>query len=409
MKILSISVSPPYPPVSGGQVRLYNLLPRLARRNEVWLAAFCRSREDRENLRRMGAFGIHVIPLSRLPLRQHLMTPRGVSELLAGKPVDVIAWASEEAARTLKTLVVNEGIQVVQAEEMFLSDYLTPLPAPVRVSVALDVLSVTRGRRIATLPQGWKRLFHVLETRRLRRYEARVLRRFHVIAMSPVDAGVLRRMEPRASVHVIPNGVDTDALRPFPERTGSPPRLLFVGGAGHWPNLDAIRFLVGQIWPLVRRGRPDAELWLVGAGLEGVEWVRAMESSNPGVRVVGTVDEVATAYAQADVVVVPLRVGSGTRLKILEAMALGRPVVSTSIGCEGLDVQDGEHLLVRDAPKAFSDGILSLLEDRSLARRLVSNARRLVEEKYDWEKIAASLEALYAALAGGELQVVPTE
>jgi len=400
MKILSISATPPCPPMSGGQVRLYNLLPRLARRHEVWLAAFYRSKSDLENLRRMESLGVRVLPFPKPLLRRRLLTPRGISEIVTGKPVDVIAWNSEEAMQTLGKITGSKGIHVVQSEEMFLSDYALVLSAPVRVSVALDVLSVTRRRRVASLPWGWSKLLHAMETRRLSRYETLVLRRLHVIAMSSVDAATLRRRNSGASVHVIPNGVDTKLLRPLPERVGGSPRLLFVGGAGHWPNLDAIRFALGRIWPAVKRRRPEAEMWLVGAGLETVEWIRGATGRTSGVRLVGTLEDVTSAYADTDVVVVPLRVGSGTRLKILEAMALGRPVVSTRIGCEGLDVNDGEHLLVRDDPESFVEAVLTLLEDRSLVRKLVSNARRLVEEKYDWDGIAASLERLYERLAG---------
>ncbi len=398
MKIVSISASPPYPPMSGGQVRLYNLLPRLARRNEVWLAAFYRSKADLDNLRRMESSGVHVVPLPKPLLRRRLLTLRGVSEIVAGKPVGVVAWSSEEVMLTLERLVVSEGVQVVQAEEMFLSDYAMSVPAPVRTSVALDILSVTRWRRVANLPWGWAKLFHSMEARRLARYEDDVLERLHVVAMSSVDAGELLRRRSEASVHVIPNGVDTKTLRPLPVRESGSPRLLFVGGAGHWPNLDAIRFFLDRIWPAVKRDRPDAELWLVGAGLEGVGWLGETAGRIPGLRLVGTLGDVTSAYAETDISIVPLRVGSGTRLKILEAMALGRPVVSTSIGCEGLDVRDGEHLLVRDDPKAFAAALLLLMEDRSLARRLASSARNLVEEKYDWDVIAASLEQLYQRL-----------
>ncbi len=397
MRILSISAVPPYPPLSGGQVRIYNLLTRLARRHDVWLSSFYHGKNDLRDLNQMGKFGIHVVPFPKPRMRRRLLGLTGVQDILGGKPFGVLAWESEEAKRALQRLVRDEGIEIVQAEEMFLADYLVDMPAPVRIAVALDVLSVTRRRRCERLPWGWQKFFHMLEARRLARYESETLGKVHVIAMSQVDADALRQLNPQARVSVIPNGVDTNALRPLPWRDG-PPRLLFVGGAGHYPNLDAIRFLLGAIWPLVRKSRPDAALWLVGAGLENVRWLAREAESAPGVRLVGHVDDIVDAYAATDVAVVPLRIGSGTRLKILEAMALGRPVVSTSVGCEGLAVQPGEHLLVADGPGEIAEAITRIIDDKNLRRRMVADARRLVEEEYGWDEIAISMEQLYDTL-----------
>jgi len=171
--------------------------------------------------------------------------------------------------------------------------------------------------------------------------------------------------------------------------------MLFIGNMGYQPNADAAVYFCHEALPLIRRGVGDAKLWIVG--ITPGESVRRLDGN--GVFVTGGVPDVVPYYERSRVCVVPLRAGSGTRLKILEAMALGRPVVSTSIGCEGLDVTNGEHILIADDAKQFSDHVVKLLNDRALRSRIVTKAREFVVATYDWDVIAENLVSELTAIA----------
>jgi len=190
---------------------------------------------------------------------------------------------------------------------------------------------------------------------------------------------------------VIPNGVDIQKYQPLPAENASPV-LLFIGNMGYPPCVDAVLYFCREIFPRIRSVLSAAELWIVGRDPRP----EVLQLNGDGVHVTGRVDDVIPYYQQSAVCVVPLRAGGGTRLKILEAMALGRPVVSTTIGCEGLDVVDGEHLLIADNPKQFAEKTVRLLTDRQLYQHISTNGRQLVEARYDWDKIAGRLMEVYA-------------
>jgi glycosyltransferase involved in cell wall biosynthesis len=218
-----------------------------------------------------------------------------------------------------------------------------------------------------------------------------------------VDAAAVSASQDReaigdlAHVHVVPNGVDT-ALFPFAEPAERPARVVFVGNLGYFPNVDAAGWFARQVLPLVVAARPGVTLSLVGA--RPARAVRQLARRDPHVTLVGPVPEVRSHLAAAAVAVAPLRAGSGQQLKILEAMAAGTPVVATTTAAAGLEAVPGEHLLVADDPAAFSAHVVRLLDDSSLRVAMARRARRLVEERYSWERSARDLEALWWAAAG---------
>jgi glycosyltransferase involved in cell wall biosynthesis len=241
-----------------------------------------------------------------------------------------------------------------------------------------------------------ERALYTLKWLAMLRWETAAARRFdRAIVVSEPERDALRRSDPRLAVSIVENGVDAAALSPLPE----PPvtdTLLFVGTFTYRPNVDAALLLGREIFPLVRRAFPAARLLLVGH--EPPDAVRAL-GRELGVSLAGAVPDVRRAYERAAVAVAPLRAGGGTRLKILEAMALGRPVVSTRVGAEGLDVADGNDLLLADAPGDFAKAVARLLGDRPLRARLAANARRLVEARYDWARPGDALLDVYRGLA----------
>lgn len=234
------------------------------------------------------------------------------------------------------------------------------------------------------------------EAWRYRRHVTRMLPRFHTaIAVSTLEAEELRALgAPR--VELIPTGVDTRELRPAPE-AADPPRLLFTGTMSYGPNHQGILWFAREVWPLVRERVPDARLDVVGKDPPGD--VRSLDGKE-AVTVHGFVDSMAPFFAQARAVVVPILAGAGIRVKIIEAMAAGRAVVSTSLGCEGLaGLEPGRHLLVADREADFADSAARLLLEPDLRHGLAEEARRLAEEAYDWRALGEQLESVLTAAA----------
>jgi glycosyltransferase involved in cell wall biosynthesis len=236
--------------------------------------------------------------------------------------------------------------------------------------------------------EAWRYRRHVLG--QLPRYAA-------AVTLSTDEASELREAA-SLPVSVIPIGVDTSELAPGPEPAGTP-RLLFTGTLDYIPNVNGIRWFIEEVWSQIRDACPEAELDIVGR--DPVTDVRALDR-RPGVNVVGPVPSMAPYFDRAHAVVVPIQEGTGVRVKIVEAMAAGRAIVSTSLGWEGLPhIEPGRHLLVADAPDAFAASAASLLADAGLRRRLASEARAAAEHYYDWRRLGDEYEELLRAVIQG--------
>src|SRR5436190_11814818 len=219
--------------------------------------------------------------------------------------------------------------------------------------------------------------------------------------MSEVDARILRTLAPGAATTVVPNGTDTEYFQPNGTETVAG-RVVFVGPTHSHPNRDAVEFLLEEIWPGVRAANRATSLRLVGGNAPPD---RSRYDAVPGVTALGTLPDIRPALAEARCCVVPIRIGGGTRLKILDAWAMGKAVVSTSSGCEGLEVTDGEDILIHDAPDAIADAVLQVLHDGGLRSRLERNGRRLAVERYSWDLIGGQLRAAYDDLLGRPMEV----
>ncbi len=229
---------------------------------------------------------------------------------------------------------------------------------------------------------------------KMRRFEAEALRRYPtVIAVSARDADALRRRYGLASVATIDTGVDLDYFAALPPARARADTIVFTGVMDSPANMDAIAFLMDAVWPLVAAARPDARALIVGrnppASLQA-----AAKAKNLPWRFTGAVPDIRPHVAQADVAVIPLRVGSGTRIKAFEAMAMGRPVVATGVGIEGLDIEPGRHFLQADDPATFAGAILQLLDDPALRASLVAAARARLEQRFSWGVVARQFEAI---------------
>lgn len=404
MRILLLSPYPPYPPRGGGALRIFNLLQGLAARHDVTLLSFAPD----------AAAIAALAPLRELcrvatvlgPPRRSLLR-RAWTTLSAPLPDMALRNASSAYAVATSRLLASERFAVVQAESIEMADYalqargLGPLTVLDQFNAeyllqrraALADLRHALHARPRALLGG---LYSLVQWFKLARYERRVLTEFgRVLVVSEEDRVALRRLrqtEPR----VVPNGVDTA----FYQRTNvvaahSAPcaTLVFTGTLDYRPNIDAALWFVGEVLPLIRARRPAVRLQLVGRAPAPV--LRALHDGE-AVEVVGEVADVRPYLAGASVYLVPMRIGGGSRLKLLEALSMAAPVASTSMGAEGVTgLHDGEQLLLADTPAAFAAVTLRLLDDAALAQRLGAAGRAHVVAHYDWAAIIPQLEAAY--------------
>lgn len=383
-RALFITAEPPWPLDQGDKLRNYHLLRYLAGGCRVTLATFACPGESTEWQREIGRFceNIHVVPLGRGRMMCSVLR-------FPHLPVTVAARCSGRMVELLERLTREEKFSLVIACQLKMAGFLRCCRVPWKVLELTDVLSVYRSRmRLVTrgFPQG---LFSWFESYRLAYWETRLANEAHlVLLVSEVDAVILRK-NVRSRVEVLPNGVDTEYFAVLPD--AGEPVILFYGHLRYPPNVDGVVWFCREVLPLVQRAAPEAKV--VIAGKEPVPEVVSL-AGLPGVTLVGYAPDLRPYLSQASVVVAPLRFGAGIRNKILESLACGRAVVSTSIGCEGLAVLPGVHLEIADEPRDFACKVVKLLHDRERRLLLGRSGRTLVEDLYRWDVVGARLNVL---------------
>jgi len=394
MRVLFVTQLLPYPLDSGGKVRNYYLLRHLCRRHEVTLASFVRTAEEAAGAQELRCFceAVHTVPLRRSRPRDLWHLARSFA---SRQPFLVARDASPALARLLQRLHRERPFDVVHVSPLTMAPYALLLPGPRRIVDCHDVMTGLAGRMAQALPWWLRPLAH-LETRRLSRYEPYVVSCVdRALAVSEPDRRSLQRLgAPTERLSVVPIGIDSEAPQIRREK-GAPPHILHLGGLNYLPNLQGLRWFLRQVFPHVVECLPDCRLYVVGGAPPAEVVLEGLRDRR--IAVTGHVPEVEPYVARASLLAVPLLSGSGMRVKILEAFARGLPVVTTTLGYEGIEATPGEHLLVADDPAAFAAAVVRLAEDAPLACRLTENARRLVKEKYDWRHVGEALDAAYDA------------
>jgi glycosyltransferase involved in cell wall biosynthesis len=393
MRLLFLSRWFPAPADNGSKLRIAGALRALARRHEVTLIAFAdpASFPEETHLRSLHecCAAIRVVPYR--PYRP--ASARALAGFFAARPRFLVDTHSEAMQGAVAAALRGKGYDLVVASELDMAPYAASLQGVPLLLEELE-LAVHRDASGRPLPGGWRPRLSWLK---LGAYLRRTLPRFGACTVvSEVERAHLRAMVPAYErARVVPNAVD---LAHYAGDYGPPcpNTLVFAGAPTYGPNLDAVRFFLAEAFPLVRREIPDAQLRVTGDHT-GVDL--APHSGQPGVCFTGRVADVRPIVARSRVSIVPLRLGGGTRLKILESMALGTPVVATSKGAEGLAVTPGADALVADNPAAFAAAVVDLL--RSPARRAAVGeaGRRLVARRYDWRVVGDELEAAVAHAA----------
>ena len=405
MKVLFLSQIVPYPPHGGVLQRGYHIVRELGQRAEVTLLAFVHpdvlpTEEALEESRRaLGAYcaTIEYFPLWAKGSRTNKAAALAMSAL-SPRPFSMIAHRSPAFQERVQGLLTANRFDVIHVDTLALARFLPP---GLRIPTALthhNIESVLMERRSTVEPHILARLFLKRDAAKLRRWEDRLAPRVGVnLMMSEQDKAILQARVPNARAEVVANGVDVNYFTPRPG-DGRPPSLIYTGGMNMFANRDAVMHFLREIWPRIRSRHQDVRFFAVGQ--DPPSELSALAAADPRIVVTGYVADIRPHVAQAAVYVVPLRVGGGTRLKVLDAMASGKAIVSTSIGCEGLNVTPGKHLVTADMPEAFAEATLRLLGDPDERQALGAAARDQAVRCYSWEVIGEQLVGAYRVAVG---------
>jgi sugar transferase (PEP-CTERM/EpsH1 system associated) len=400
---------PSYPPSQGTTIRNFNLVAGLARRHEVHLLSFGDPAVSRETPLHALCRSVQVV---RPPGRTTAQRLQGL--VFSRQPDMARRLPSAPFRAALDVTLQREDPDVVQVEGIELAQYLFHAAArrgerarPLLVFDDHNAEYLLQQRAFETdAGQLWPfqarrwagASYSFVQWRRLQRYERRACRvADRVAAVSEADAEALRRLLPDLAPAVVPNGVDMDyytaEVPPLAGVEGpTAGDLVFTAKMDFRPNVDAVLWFARQVLPLVRRESPATRFWVVG---KDPHPRLAPLADEPGVVLTGWVEDVRPYIDAAGLYVIPLRIGGGTRLKVLEAMAMGKAIVSTALGCEGFDLVPDQELVVADEPAAFARAILDLLGNPDLRGRLGRAARRFAGARYDWRMIVPKMERLY--------------
>jgi sugar transferase (PEP-CTERM/EpsH1 system associated) len=399
MRVLVIDEEFPWPLHSGKRIRTYHLIRELSRRHRITYLAY--GHPDSPAVAHFDSMSIEPV-LVRPPNRTQeglRFYGRLLFNLASPHPYTVTSQYTARFHAELRRRVASKRYDLVICEWSPYARFLCGLNGIKKVIVAHNLESAIWRRYEETERHPLRRWYVSVQRQKMEEFEGQCFSWANgATAVSESDAGVIRAQYPGLPVEVIENGVDVNHFQPPQNGAGSTPTVMFSGAMDWRPNQDAASYFVSEVWPLVRKRHPTARAFLVGR--EPSAAIRTL-GKEAGVTVTGTVDDVRPYIAQASVCIVPLRVGGGSRLKILEAMAMGRAVVSTRVGAEGLRVRDGEHLLVADSPEDFSQAVDRCLNDAALRTQLGTSGRRLVEAQYGWGKIAAVYEDFLHTLTHG--------
>ncbi|OED37049.1 hypothetical protein AB833_25045 [Chromatiales bacterium (ex Bugula neritina AB1)] len=326
--------------------------------------------------------------------------------LVSSKPYQYQQYYSAAMQKAIDDRLTRHSYDTLMVEFSQMGYYRFNSPIPMYVdqhNVEYEIMK----RTYETENNFLRKLLASSEYRKYKKQEIENCLKFDsCLTTSARDAEILKEQAPSIAYHVIPNGVDSEFFKPVstpahPSVVNKPPVVLFTGTISYYPNTEGIIWFHRNVWPLLKEKQPDATLCIAGKGPPTE--IRQLAADDGSITVTGAVDDMRDYYAEATVVIVPLRVGGGTRLKILEGMAMGKAIVSTTVGAEGISHTDGKDILLRDTPKEFCEAVSELINDRDRRALMEAAGRTLVETQYDWKAVVSKLCDIFDAEKSQEI------
>lgn len=390
MKILILTPYLPYPLNNGGLIRVYHIMANLASRYDVTLICMePREESQNEGIKVIESLGVEVqtIPVSHSQKKENKRYYQ-LKSLFSNKTYQYYQFYSAEMQSAITTRLNTGRYDLIVAEfsQMGYYDLKKDIPSYVdQHNVEYEIMQRTYETERSPL----RKLLARSEWKKYQQQEITNCEKFTgCLTTSVRDAEILQGRSPQLQCHVIPNGVDSDFFRAR-ESAFDPNLILFTGTISYYPNTEGILWFHKNIWPLIKKQKPQAHFCI--AGKAPPPEVENLAKADSQITVTGPVDDMRDYYERAAVVVVPLRVGGGTRLKILEGMAMEKAIVSTTLGAEGINHTNGKNILLRDTPEEFTNAVIDVMDKPELRAGLEKQGRTLVEAQYDWKAVTSSL------------------
>lgn len=389
MKLLYLTPRVPYPPYQGDKLKVWNLLRQLSKRHTITLLTFVQSKQDERSLDPVREFceSIHFV---RLPQWRSALNCLGAFGRKT--PLQVAYYESAAMANLVRETIERVQPDMIHTHQIRMAQYTLNVDSIPKVLDSTDSHSLYFKRLRERQKNIVLRWFLGVELKRIAAYEGLIDRYDRVVTCSRTDRAVLSEHAPKASIEILPNGIDLETFSRNGTEHADPYRIIFTGNMRYLPNIYGAEFFVKEIFPLIQQAVPQAEIYIVGQNPPAR--MRALASEH--VKITGLVKDIAAEYRKSIVAVSPVLFGAGTLNKVLEPLALGIPVVSTSMCVEGLDLKDNEEIFIADDPKEFAAKVVRLLQDASLRARVANAGMQNVRSRFGWAGIAEGLDRLYA-------------
>lgn len=394
MNILVISPEIPYPPVGGHYLRTYNVLKLLSKNHKIFFIGFIKDPaelEFKKDFKKIcESFDAFAIQKDDFSLRFWLKV---LVNLFSPWPYVKDKYYNKNASQRIRELIAEVDIDLIHLDMLPMSSYYADLDSVPTILTNHNVESMRLYRWMRVEKRIFTKLFLAYQYLKLRNYEKRMCPKFdRCITVSPEDEKILKKLCRSDNFAVIPNGVDIDYFKPL-DGPVVPNRLIWVGGMSGPYNSDAVDYFLDDILPLIQAKIPELEVDFVGGC--PTKKLKQQESKNFHIKVHGFVDDIRPFIHQAAVFIAPIRSGSGTKIKVLNALALGKAVVTTSVGAEGIAVEAGKHVMIADIPEEFAQKTVYLLNNPAIASEMGMAGRKVIEKFYDWNMIKENMERLY--------------
>ncbi|MBU2543523.1 glycosyltransferase family 4 protein [Patescibacteria group bacterium] len=391
MKILMLTPYLPYPLLSGGQIRTYNLLKKLADKHEITLFALIKEESERQYISELEKYCAKVKVFKR---SQKPFTLRNIFKtLFSSYPFLVIRNHVPETIEAVETELALQNYDLIHAETFYMMPHLPITDIPmILVEQTIEYLGYESYAKKAPLILRPLLQIDISKIKHWEKYFWKSANKLIVMSQADKDF-IAQEIGNKNKIEVVSNGVDAEWFNKKRRKLSTKLTVLSVGTFNWLPNVEAVKFLVNKVWPLITQQVEKAQLWIVGNA--PTQEVLNYHRHDQSIKVTGNIPDIRDAFKGAHVLAAPVLSGKGTRYKILEAMVSGTPVVATSIAVEGLGVQDGKHVLLADSAAAMADKISQLLKNPTMRRKLARRAKRFVTRQYDWKYISTKLDQVY--------------
>ena len=391
MNILFLANRFPYPPFRGDKLKIYNLTRRLAQKHNLYLVTFYEDREELNDLKELQPF-FKEIELVYLPKWRSVLN--GIPALLSTTPLQMAYFRSAKMKRMVKFALERYEIDVIHTQHLRMSQYTRDVDFP-KILDLPDAFSLYFKRRNETERPLINRLIDKIEIGRLVKAEKVITRYDKTLVCSAEDKGYLEKLHKTDNIDILLNGVDLETFDVgYGHNYSHSNVLLFTGNMDYAPNVDGVQYFVKEMWPTIAKANPETQFII--AGQRPVDAVKKLASDR--ITVTGFIPDLKDMYAEASVVIAPLRFGAGTQNKVLEAMAMGVPTVCTHIGFEGLQIQSGDGVIMAKEKDLFISEVNALLVNEEKRKQVGEKGLQIARNRFSWDRIAEKLEEYLIAV-----------